>query len=56
MGTDYDVDVVWHALNNLDLSGLRIRMQPPRSARQSDGNGMVAFGTITIEVDNSTDV
>jgi hypothetical protein len=51
MGKDIDLDVVWHALSMLELQGLHISIQPPRPARQSDGNGMLAFGTITIEPD-----
>jgi hypothetical protein len=47
-GQSADVERVRAALSNAVLEGLHVTMRPPRPARESDGNGVWAFGTIII--------
>ncbi len=47
-GTPSDVEVVCQALKMWHPAHLHIHMHPPRTARQSDGNGVIAFGMITV--------
>lgn len=48
-GQSADVERVRAALSSAVFEGLTISMRPPRPAREADGNGVWAFGTIVIE-------